>query len=48
MLHLLWINVLNIFKVDNKYTKTISSASIVNFEHISQFILLLLLLNLNK
>ena len=30
----------NLFKVDNNNTRTLSGASIVNFEHISQFILL--------
>ena len=30
----------NIFKVNNKDTKTTSGASLVNFEHILQFILL--------
>ena len=38
-------NVLNIFKVNDKLTSTRSVASIVNFEYISHFILLLLLLN---
>ena len=38
----------NIFKVNNKDTRTTSGASVVNFEHISHFILLLLLLNSNK
>ena len=37
-----------IFKVNKKDTKTTSGASIVNFEHISRFILLLILLNLIK
>ena len=40
-------NVSNIFKFNNKDTRT-SFASIVNFEHISHFILLLLVLNSNK
>ena len=38
----------NIFKVNNKDSRAISEASTVNFEHISHFILLLLLLNSNK
>ena len=38
----------NIIKVDNKDTRTMPGASIVNYEHISHFILLLLLLNANK
>ena len=38
----------NIFKVYNKETRTTFCASIVNSEHILQFILLLLLLNSNK
>ena len=38
----------NIFKVNNKDTKTMSGASLVNFEHILHFILLSLLLNLNN
>ena len=41
-------NVSNIFKVKNKYTRTTNDASIINFEHISHFILLLLLLHSNK
>ena len=40
-------NVPNIFKVNTKDTRT-SGASIANFEHISKFILLLILLNSNK
>ena len=40
-------NVSNMFKVSNIDTRTFL-ASIVNFEHISHFILLLLLLNSNK
>ena len=36
------------FKVNNKDTRTTSGTSIVNFEHILHFILLLILLNLNK
>ena len=35
-------------QVNNKDTRTTSVASIVNFKHISYFILLLLLLNSNK
>ena len=38
----------NIFKVNNKDSRAISGASTVNFEHISHFILPLLLLNSNK
>ena len=38
----------NIFKVKNKDTRTMSGASIVIFEHVSRFILLLILLNLGK
>ena len=38
----------NMFKVNNKYTKTTTGVSLVNFKHILQFILLLLLLNSNK
>ena len=38
----------NIFKVNNKNTKKISGASIVNFEHIFHVIVLIILLNLNK
>ena len=38
----------NIFKVKNKDTRTMSGASIVIFEHVSHFILLLILLNLSK
>ena len=38
----------NIFKVNNKDTRTMSGASLVNFEHILHFILLSLLLNLNN
>ena len=41
-------NVPNIFKVNKKDIKTMCGASIVNFEHISHFILLLTLLNLSK
>ena len=40
-------NVSNMFKFNNTNTRT-SFASIVNFEHISHFILLLLVLNSNK
>ena len=39
---------LNIFIVNNKDTRTMSGTFIVNFEHISLFILLLLLVNSNK
>ena len=35
-------------EVNNKNTRMMSGASIVNFEHISYFILLSSLLNLNK
>ena len=38
----------NIFKVNNNDTRTMSGASLVNFEHILHFILLSLLLNLNN
>ena len=38
----------NIFKVNNKDTRTTSDTFIAKFEHISHFILLLILLNLNK
>ena len=38
----------NILKVYNKDTRTTSCASIVNFEHDLHFILVLLLLNLDK
>ena len=38
----------NIFKVNSKDIRTICVASIVKFEHISHFILQLLLLNLDK
>ena len=38
----------NIFKVNNKDTRTMSGASLVNSEHILHFILLSLLLNLNN
>ena len=38
----------DIFKVNSKDTRTTSGASSVNFEHILHFILLLILLNLNK
>ena len=41
-------NVSDIFKVNNKDTRTTSGASIVNFEHVPHFILLILLLNSNK
>ena len=41
-------NVSNIFKVNNKDTRTTSGASVVNFEHISHFTLQLILLNSNK
>ena len=41
-------NVSNIFKVNNKDTRTMSIYSIVECEYISYFILLLLLLNSNK
>ena len=41
-------NVSNIFKVNNKGSRTTSDAPIVNLEHISRFVLLLILLNLNK
>ena len=40
-------NLSNIFKVNIKDTKMMSSASIVNFEHISH-IMFLILLNLSK
>ena len=43
-----WNNMSNMFKVNSKYTRTTSGVFILNFEHILQFILLLLLLNLNK
>ena len=43
-----WNNMSNIFKVNNKDTRTTTGASIVNFEHIYPFILLLLLVNSNK
>ena len=46
--HSLTRNMSNIFKVNNKDTRTTPVTSIVNFEHISHFILLLLLLNSNK
>ena len=36
------------FKVNNNDTRTMSSASIVNFERISHFVILLLLFNLIK
>ena len=39
---------LSIFEVNNKYTRTTNGVSIANFEHILQFVLVLLLLNLNK
>ena len=38
----------NIFRVNNKDTRTMSGASVVKFENISHYILLLLLLNSNK
>ena len=38
----------NIFKVNNKDTRTTSDVSIVNFEHVLRYLLLLILLNLNK
>ena len=38
----------NISKVNNKDTRIMSGASVVNFEHILHFILLLSLLILNK
>ena len=38
----------NIFKVNIKDTRTMSDASIVNFEHILHIIILSLLLNSNK
>ena len=38
----------NIFKVNNKDTRTMSGAFVVKFENISHYILLLLLLNSNK
>ena len=38
----------NVFKVNNKDTRIIYVASLVNFEHILHFIILLLLLNSNK
>ena len=38
----------NMFEVNNKYARTTTDVSIVNFEYILQFILLLLLLNSNK
>ena len=38
----------NIIKINHKDTKTMSSASTVNVEHISHLNLLLLLLNFNK
>ena len=41
-------NVSDIFKVNNKDTRTTSGASNVNFEHVPYFILLILLLNSNK
>ena len=41
-------NVSDTFKVNNKDTRTTSGASIVNFEHVPHFILLILLLNSNK
>ena len=37
----------NMLEVNNKYNRT-TGVSIVNFEHVLQFILLLLLLNSNK
>ena len=41
-------NVSNILKVNHKDTKMMPGASIINFKHISHFILMLLLLNSNK
>ena len=38
----------NIFKFNNTDTRAMSGASIVNFEHISHFTLLSLMLNWNK
>ena len=38
----------NIFIVNNKDTRTTSGDSVVNFEHISHFFLLLILPNSNK
>ena len=38
----------DIFKTSNKDNRTTSGASIVNFENISHFILMLLLLNSNR
>ena len=43
-----WNNVSNIFKVNHKDTRAMFGASIINFEHISHFILLSLLLNSKK
>ena len=40
-------NVANIFKVNNQETRMASGASIIDFEHILHFILLLTFLNLN-
>ena len=36
------------FKVNNKYTRTTPGVFIVNFEHISQLVLVFLLLTLNR
>ena len=41
-------NVPNIFKVNYKDTKMTSGVSIVNFEHILHFVLLLILVNSSK
>ena len=38
----------NTFKVNSKDTRTMSGNCIVNFEHTLDFILLLILLNLDK
>ena len=43
-----WNNTSNMFEVNNKYTRTTTGVSVVNFEHILEFILLLLLLNSSK
>ena len=40
-------NLFKLFKVNNKDTRMASGASVVDYEHISQFILMLLL-NSNK
>ena len=42
------VNKTNIFKVSNEDTRTICSASIANFQQISHFFLLSILLNLHK